>query len=275
MTNPAYGSVTLNSDGSFTYMPNGTFVGYDSFTYMANDGSLNSNVATATIGVTDQVPVANNGEYDAPHGQDIDVPASSGVLSLSSDPDGDPLIPVIDFPAVQGKLTPSMSYVFDPASNSEVLRWDGGFIYDPNSNYAGTDSFSYHVSDGVLASNSATITLRYTDTAPAVTDESYGVFENHVLTVAAAGLLSGASDIDAGDHLVVSLHGQAANGQAVVNSDGSFSYTPNAGFVGTDSFSFDVTDGAAHDCERPPISPCRAPSRGQSETRTRWPMISR
>jgi uncharacterized delta-60 repeat protein len=49
VTGPAHGSLTLNSDGSFTYAPTQYFNGTDSFTYMANDGSLNSNVATVNI----------------------------------------------------------------------------------------------------------------------------------------------------------------------------------------------------------------------------------
>ena len=56
VSNPTYGPVTLNSDGSFTYTPNGTFVGNDSFSYMANDGIQNSYVATATINVTNTAP---------------------------------------------------------------------------------------------------------------------------------------------------------------------------------------------------------------------------
>ncbi len=48
------GTAVLNADGSFTYTPNAGFFGTDSFTYMANDGQANSNVATVTISVTQQ-----------------------------------------------------------------------------------------------------------------------------------------------------------------------------------------------------------------------------
>ncbi|MDD1713598.1 MAG: Ig-like domain-containing protein [Methanoregulaceae archaeon] len=50
-TDPANGTVTLNADGSFTYIPNLLFVGTDSFTYHATDGILNSNIVTVNIGV--------------------------------------------------------------------------------------------------------------------------------------------------------------------------------------------------------------------------------
>jgi hypothetical protein len=49
-------SFTLNSDGSFDYTPAANFNGSDSFTYKANDGSLDSNVATVTITVNSVPP---------------------------------------------------------------------------------------------------------------------------------------------------------------------------------------------------------------------------
>ena len=51
VSNPSHGSVTLNSDGSFTYQPNEDYVGPDSFTYKASDGTADSNAATVTITV--------------------------------------------------------------------------------------------------------------------------------------------------------------------------------------------------------------------------------
>ena len=61
-TNVSNGSLTLNSDGSFDYAPNANFNGTDGFTYTANDGNANSNIATVTINVTavNDPPTANN-----------------------------------------------------------------------------------------------------------------------------------------------------------------------------------------------------------------------
>jgi VCBS repeat-containing protein len=52
VTGPAHGTLTLNANGSFTYMPNANFQGADSFTYKANDGAIDTNVATVSITVT-------------------------------------------------------------------------------------------------------------------------------------------------------------------------------------------------------------------------------
>jgi hypothetical protein len=51
VTDPSHGTLTLNSDGSFTYTPEADFCGPDTFTYKANDGDLDSNIATVTIAV--------------------------------------------------------------------------------------------------------------------------------------------------------------------------------------------------------------------------------
>ncbi len=49
VSGPAHGTLTLNADGSFTYTPDANYHGSDSFTYKANDGSLDSNVATVSL----------------------------------------------------------------------------------------------------------------------------------------------------------------------------------------------------------------------------------
>src|SRR5439155_16773950 len=63
VTNAAHGSVALNANGSFTYTPAAGYTGSDSFTYKANDGQLDSNVATVSLTVSDDAPVAANDSY--------------------------------------------------------------------------------------------------------------------------------------------------------------------------------------------------------------------
>ena len=62
VSGPAHGSLTLNADGSFTYTPAANYNGPDSFTYKANDGQADSNVATVSInvGAVNDAPVAQN-----------------------------------------------------------------------------------------------------------------------------------------------------------------------------------------------------------------------
>ncbi|MEL6337531.1 MAG: Ig-like domain-containing protein, partial [Pseudomonadota bacterium] len=78
---------------------------------------------------------------------------------------------------------------------------------------------------------------------PEVTDDSYDTTEEVTLTVGAeAGVLANDSDPE-GDALTVSLTTDVTDGTLALNADGSFEYTPDAGFFGTDSFEYEVTDG--------------------------------
>jgi VCBS repeat-containing protein len=79
VSGPAHGTLTLNADGSFVYTPAPNFNGVDSFTYMANDGSLNSNVATVTLTVN---PVNDAPSFTA--GGNQSVPASSGPQTVAN-----------------------------------------------------------------------------------------------------------------------------------------------------------------------------------------------
>src|SRR5207302_6668871 len=65
VTSPDDGTLALNADGSFTYTPALNFNGSDSFTYKANDGTTDSNVATVTIAINavNDAPVAVNDSY--------------------------------------------------------------------------------------------------------------------------------------------------------------------------------------------------------------------
>jgi len=99
-TDPTYGTLNLNSNGSFTYTPNANFHGTDSFTYHAGDGRYNSNVATVTITVysVDDPPILNHvGDRSVDEGQtltfdvtasDVDSPASTLTLSAANLPEG-------------------------------------------------------------------------------------------------------------------------------------------------------------------------------------------
>src|SRR5262249_34868757 len=89
-------SFKFNGDGSFNYVHDGSETTSDSFTYKANDGSLDSNVATVNITVTpvNDAPVANNDSYNVNEGGTLNV-AAPGVLSNDTDPDGPTMTAVL------------------------------------------------------------------------------------------------------------------------------------------------------------------------------------
>jgi len=145
VTDPAHGVVTLNADGSFTYTPTAGFVGSDAFTYKANDGALDSNVATVTLTIlpANHAPVAVDDNFITGPNVSLTVSAA-GVLSNDTDVDGDPLTAI--------KVT-------DPAHGVLTLNADGSFTYTPNAGFAGLDSFTYRANDGKADSNVATVTI--------------------------------------------------------------------------------------------------------------------
>src|SRR5207247_1033932 len=96
VSQPTHGSLTLNGNGSFSYVPAANYNGTDSFTYKANDGQADSGIATVSINTTPfhSAPVAVNDSYTTAEDTTLDV-AASGVLANDSDVDGDSLSAVL------------------------------------------------------------------------------------------------------------------------------------------------------------------------------------
>jgi len=229
---PTNGSLTLNSDGSFTYTPNASFFGTDSFTYFANDGTANSAApATVTITVTpvNDLPTAVDDDYTTDEDTPLNVPAP-GVLDNDTDTDGDPLTAVLQNSTTNGSLT---------------LNNDGSFDYTPNANFSGTDSFTYFANDGTANSAlpaTVSINVNSVNDPPTAVDDNYITDEDTALNVAAPGVLTNDSDPE-NDPLTAVLVSDVSNGSLSLNADGSFDYTPNANFNGSDSFTYTANDG--------------------------------
>ena len=81
--------------------------------------------------------------------------------------------------------------------------------------------------------------------APATSNDAWSMSAGATLAVAAPGVLGNDSDAD-GDPLAAVLASGPASGSLTLNGDGSFSYTPHAGFAGTDSFTYRAFDGALY-----------------------------
>ena len=232
MSDVSNGSLSLETDGSFSYAPNAGYVGMDSFTYVAQDATESSNVATVTITVestnNNTAPVANNDSYPAT--EDSPFAATLSVRGNDTDADGDALITVLD------QTTPNGTLDFLPS---------GLFTYVPDPNFNGVDTFTYVVNDGQVDSNVATVTINVTpvNDDPVGTADSYDGSQNSPLIIdAVSGVLSNDTDVD-GDTLTASIASQSTNGTTALNADGSFTYTPDADYVGQDSFTYTVSDG--------------------------------
>ncbi|MBP7948194.1 MAG: tandem-95 repeat protein [Verrucomicrobiales bacterium] len=134
----------------------------------------------------------------------------------------------------------------DPAHGSLTFNADGTFTYTPQSNYNGSDAFTYHAHDSTGDSAPATVNITITavnDAPVAVNDGPYAGTEDTTLNVTAAqGLLANDSDVE-NSPLTASLVTQSTSGTATVQADGSFSFAPAANFSGTTTFTYRVSDG--------------------------------
>jgi len=227
---PSHGTLDLNADGSFTYAPENDYFGPDSFTYHARNGVLDSATVTVDLTVTEVVPapVAAADSYQTQENTPLVVPAA-GVLANDIDPRSRPLAAVLNSGPSHGTLS------LDP---------NGGLTYTPAANYFGSDSFTYHARNGVLDSNTVTVTLSITEVVPApvaVTD-TYLTDTNTSLVVPATGVLANDSD-PRSRPLTAVLDSSPANGALVLNADGSFTYTPATGYSGPDAFTYHARNG--------------------------------
>ena len=134
--------------------------------------------------------------------------------------------------------------VSQPASGSLTLNANGSFTYTPNANFNGTDSFTYTARDGTSVSNVATVTIAVNavNDAPVAVNDAATTPEE---TAVSGNVLTNDTDVDAGTTLTATLVANASNGTATLGSDGAFTYTPNANFSGTDSFTYTASDGTA------------------------------
>src|SRR5439155_14032233 len=159
VSGPANGSLSLNTDGSFSYTPNSSFSGIDSFVYAASDGSISSqSTVTLTVNPVAQAPVAAIDNYSTGEDVPLTVGADLGVLANDMNPGG-------------GAMTAQV--VTPPAHGTLSLNSDGSFGFTPEANFHGNDSFTYKgVSNGQEMISAANIVIEPLNDAPtAVNDE--------------------------------------------------------------------------------------------------------
>jgi cysteine-rich repeat protein len=138
----------------------------------------------------------------------------------------------------------ALTIVFGTPAHGTITNTGASVTYTPVANYNGTDSVSVMVSDGA---NDVTETLSITVTpvndAPVVVADSLAGQRNMTLVTATSALLANDTDID-GDTLTVTAVAAASMG-TVALAGTTVTYTPPAGFAGTATFMYTVSDGSA------------------------------
>jgi len=233
------GAAVSHLDGTVTYTPKADFYGSDSFTYSIGDLLGNtSNAATVSITVTpvnDAAPVAMNDGHTMIQDTVLNV-AEPGVLTNDTDVDGDALTAVFDTGTTNGIVS---------------LNPNGSFSYTPNPGITGTDSFTYHAHDGTADSLVVTVTITIdppVNQVPVANDDYVTVTRNRGSSNNAVTLDVTANDTDAEGFVVpasVIIVSDPNKGSVINHGDGSVTYTPRAGFRGSDAFGYTVSDGVA------------------------------
>ena len=238
----AEGAVVNNNDTTFTFDPGADFqdLALDetrdvSFTYTATDshGAV-SNEATATVTVT--------GVNDNPTAAAITASATEDGAAVSGGFAGDD----VDSDDDQSSLTYTITSAL--AEGSVINNNDTTFTFDPGADFQDLAlgetrdvSFTYTATDSHDATSPAaavTVTVTGVNDGPAAIDSLAATNQGEDVS----GQLT-ASDVDhPASALTFSRVFDAVNGTATVNADGSYTYSPDAGFFGTDAFTFAAAD---------------------------------
>ncbi|WDF53340.1 Ig-like domain-containing protein [Mucilaginibacter sp. KACC 22063] len=223
---PQHGTVTVDpSTGVATYTPNAGYTGPDTFTYTVKDvNGGTSNVATANITI-DKAPQANNDNAATNPNSPVNL------TLLTNDVNGD------------GTIVPSTVTVVQQPQNGKVTinPTTGVATYTPNNGYTGTDAFTYTVKDSNGAtSNVATATITI-NKGPQANDDSAVTGQNTPVNITVLN-----NDVSSNSTLVpstVTVIQQPLHGTVSINlTTGVATYTPNAGYSGTDNFTYTVKD---------------------------------
>ena len=219
INNVSNGSTSIDGN-QVTYIPNQDWHGSDGLTFVANDGSLDSNTATVVIGVT---PVNDAPVVDDMSVETLEDTAVSFKFSFT-EVDNDNL---------------TFSVVSNP--DNGTISIDGAIAsFTPDENWNGNDSFTYQANDGSLNSNIATVSIivESINDAPVSSDISVNTDED----IKIDGITLSALDID-NDNLTFSIVEGTQNASISFVTSNVVSYTPNDNFNGTDAFTFKANDG--------------------------------
>ncbi|WP_157964593.1 beta strand repeat-containing protein, partial [Algibacillus agarilyticus] len=211
------GSITINSNGEYIFEPLNNF-----------NGSVPDIVYKVTGGNEAKLAINVNAATDLTAADDNFSATEDTVLNGS----------VAGNDSTTSGGTLSFVKASDPSHGTVTVNTDGTFSYTPNSNYTGSDSFTYTVTD---ADSGESLTQTVSVTVAAVTDltaadDSFNATEDTVLN----GSVAGNDSTTSGGTLSFAKATDPANGTVTVNTDGTFSYTPNSNYTGNDSFTYTV-----------------------------------
>ncbi len=225
VSNVTNGSVSLAS-GTITFTPAAQFSGSATFDYVVSDGTLtDTGTVTVVVSAVNDAPVATDDA--ASTDEDTALQLAQGTLvGNDSDADGDTLQIV------------AVSNV----TNGSVALASGIVTFTPSADVSGTAGFDYTVSDGNATDvGHVTVTVNAVNDPPIAADDTAVAEQDVPKSFSTAGFLANDTDIDGG---VLSITGLSnASNCSVSLNGGTIDFTPTAGFSGTATFDYTVSDG--------------------------------
>lgn len=219
---PSYGKVEYNEKTrTFVYTAGiGNNMASDSFSYEVTDKDGRTSMATVDI----NIKLADTG----PQARDdwASTPVNTAVV-----------VDVLANDITPGEKPPLVRIDTQPRAGKAVVLKDGTISYTPEKDFTGTVELGYSVTDSQGGVSRATVTITVYDGGQNANDKWYTVAKDRTLTVSVAdGVLSGPEQ----EGWSAGLEVKPRNGTLAFNEDGSFTYTPDKGFVGQDTFAFYV-----------------------------------
>ncbi len=218
ITQPLDGDATLNADNSVTITPTLDFNGVLTLTYTISDGVFSDTAnIVVTVNAVNDAPVANDDSATT----DEDTAVTIDVLANDSDVDDDTL-------------------TITSVSDGNAAISGDQIVYTPTLNFNGIVTFTYTITDGNGAGDSAfvTVTVNPVNDAPVAEDDSTMTDEDVAVTI---DVLANDSDVD-GNALTINAITQPVTGTVTLISD-TLRYTPTLNFNGVVTFSYTVGDG--------------------------------
>jgi hypothetical protein len=214
---PAHGSLT-GTPPNVTYTPAPNYSGPDSFTFTVSDGQMVSAPGIVSLSMTavNDTPVATARSLSTPEDTAL------FIVLTGTDADGDAISFALASQPAHGTLTGTVPNV----------------TYTPAASYHGADSFTFTVSDGQSTSAPGTVSVfvASVNNAPTAVSRSLTTVEDTAVAVTLSG-----TDVD-GDPLSFTVATQPAHG-ALTGTAPNLTYTPEANYTGSDSFTFTAADG--------------------------------
>lgn len=216
---PCHGNLTLLKNGSYEYKPAQGYSGNDNFTYMASDIFGNSNTATINIYVHQK----NHPPVSADVNLDIEQNNNLSYCLKSTDLDNDPL---------------SYHLLENPSHGNIILNQNGSFSYIPGLDFIGNDTFTYTAQDWKGDGNTAKIHINVhpRNNLPITENSTIKVAKNEKIM-----FKLNATDYN-GDILFYNIVSPPSKGKLTLNLNGTLTYEPNKGIIGSDNFIFTVND---------------------------------